>query len=394
MKILIISHMYLSSFNNITLFTHRQVREIKKLKNEVIVISPVPYVPLFFKYLSKKWKNYAKAPKKMILDNIKIYYPHYLALPKGLLFSYSGTLMYYGIQKTITRIYKNFEFDIIHAHVALPDGYAGMLLAKKYKKPLIVTIHGQDLQQTIYRNKKCRENIKKVINFSKKTILVSDKLKNISINKLGINFRKLTVIPNGINMEDLYNSRNPLAEKYANKKIILSVSNLIKTKGIDYNIKAFSQLIKKYPNLIYLIIGDGSEKNNLKGLTKELKIENHVKFLGKLPHNKVIEYISICDIFSLPSWNEGFGVVYLEAMINGKPVIAVKGQGIDGIIQNKKNGLLIEPKNTVDLIKALDFLISSPEFRNKIAQEGKNNVLKNYTWKKISTKINKIYKNI
>lgn len=385
--------MYLSSFDNITFFVHDQIKNFKKMGHEVKVISPVPLVPSFLKYFSKKWKNYSENPKKMTWDNIEVHYPHYVALPKGLFFSFSGRLMYQGVRKTVDKIHKNFKFDIVHSHVALPDGCTGMLIAKKYKKPLIVTIHGQDFQQTIHKNKECKKKIEEVINFSSKTIVVSDKLKRIGNKELNIGPKKLITIPNGINVEDMFKGKSDLIEKYKGKKIILSVSNLIKTKGIDYNLKAITELKKKYPEIIYLIVGDGSEKKNLENLTKELKMQDYVKFLGELSHNKVMEYMSICNIFSLPSWNEGFGIVYLEAMICAKPVIACQREGIDGIIKNKKTGLLVKPKNIDELIMAINFPLSFPKIAKEMGEMGEKMVLNNYAWTKVTKKIAEIYNN-
>ena len=150
---------------------------------------------------------------------------------------------------------------------------------------------------------------------------------------------------------------------------------------------------EKYKNLIYLVIGEGEEKNRLEKLTKKLKIENFVQFLGQLPHQRAMEYISICDIFSLPSWNEGFGVVYLEAMAHGKPAIACQGQGIEDVIKDKINGLLVSPQNIEELIEAFDYLLSSPEKTKKIGIEAQKTILENYTWREVVKKIINIYKN-
>ena len=393
MKILIISHMYPSIFNEIGgIFVHQQVKELQKQSCEVIIISPVPWAPFPIKYLSKKWKRYSELPRKTNWEGIKIYYPRWLEFPKSLFFASSGKRMYHGIKKTICQIKKKFNFDLIHSHVALPDGYAGMLIAKKFKKPLVITIHGQDFQQTIYKNKNCKKNIEKVINYSKKTILVSEKLKNIGINKLNINPEKLIVIPNGINVEDLYDKKSPLSKKYANKKIILSVSNLIKVKGIDLNLHAIAKLKERHPYIYYLIIGDGIERKTLEVLVQKLDLKNNVEFLGQLSHKKVMEYMSICDIFSLPSWNEGFGIVYIEAMVHGKSAIACQGEGIDGIIRDKKTGILVKPKNVNSLVGAVNFLLSNPEKTKKIGEKAKKLVLKNYTWIQAVRRIIKIYK--
>jgi len=388
--------MYPSNFNEIGgIFVHQQVKELKKQGCEVIVISPVPWTPFPIKYLSQKWRKYSEIPKKEILDGIEIYYPRYLTFPRALFFTSSGKRMHWGIKKIVAKIYKNFKFDIIHAHVALPDGYAGMMLAKKYKKPLIVTIHGQDFYQTIYKNKKCKKNIEKVINFSKKTIVVSNQLKKIGEKKLKIESAKLVVVPNGIDLNDIHpQNENDFSDKYQNKKIILSVSYLIKRKGVDYNIKAIAKLIDKYPDIICLVIGDGEERKNLEELVQKMNLKKYVKFLGQLPHDEAMEYISICDIFSLPSWDEGFGIVYIEAMAHGKPAIACQGQGIEDVIKDKETGILVEPKNVNNLTKVIDFLLLNPKEAKEIGEMGQKIVLENYTWSQVVEKIINIYKNI
>jgi len=390
-KVLVISHMYLSTFDKISLFTHQQVKELAQQGCGIKVIVPLPWIPFPLIYFSKKWREYSKVPSKMILDGIEVYYPRYLEFPRGIFFASSGKRMYKGIKGLSGKIYKDFQFDLIHAHVALPDGYAGMLLAERYKKPLIITIHGQDFQQTIYRNKKCRENVKKVISFSKKTIVVSNKLARISRKELGIAPDKIIIVPNGVDLNNIHYHRDILFERYKDKKIILSISTLRKIKGIDLNLFAIKKLKEKHKNLIYLIIGDGEERDSLESLVKKLNIEDSVQFLGLLPHKEAMEYLSICDVFSLPSWDEGFGVTYLEAAVYGKPVVACQGQGIDGVLENNKTGFLVKPRDINDLMKTLDFLLSNQAQARKVGEKAKKIVLENYTWKHIIPKLIKIY---
>lgn len=397
MNILIISHMYPSTFSVSTeLFIHQQVLALSRVGHEVKVICPIPYSPFPLKYLSSKWKKYSEVPKMMIWDGIEVYYPRYIEFPKAFLFYSSGERMYRGIIKTSREIFECFPFDVVHSHVALPDGYAGMLISEKYKKPLIVTIHGVDLQQTIFRNKKCKDSIKKVIDHSGKIIVVSNKLRDVGIDQLNAKNDKIVVINNGIMLSDVFQNKTELAKKYVGKRILLSVSNLIKTKGIDYNIKAFAKLNKKYSNLIYIVIGNGPEKDNLKKLAINLGVSDSVIFLSDeaKDHDKIIEYMSICDIFTLPSWNEGFGIVYIEAMANDKPVIACKGEGPTGFIKDKETGILVEPKNVESVAGALDYLLSNPQKALEIAERGKKLVLEKYTWERICRQISDVYKSV
>lgn len=395
MKILVISHMYPSTFNEVNgIFVHQQVEELREQGCEVKVVSPVPWTPFPINYISKKWKKYSEIPQKMVWEGIEIYYPRFLSFPKALFFASSGSRMYKGIKDTVAGIYKDFKFNIIHSHVALPDGYCGVLVAKEYKKPLVVTIHGQDFQHTIFRNKKCKDSIEKAINSSKKTVVVSSKLKKTGENLLKINKEKIAVVSNGINLEDIFNGKSILLEKYKKRKIILSVSHLKKSKGIQLNLKAISKNIKKYNNLFYIIVGSGKEKGELEEFSKQLCIQNNVEFVGEIPHKKVMEYMSICDIFSLPSYNEGFGVVYLEAMANGKPVIACQGEGIDGIIKDKETGILVKPKDVDSLVKAMDYLLSNSDEARAIGKRACKLVLENYSWEKSAEKIIKVYEEV
>lgn len=395
MKILVISHMYPSVFNEIGgIFVHEQVKALVSKGVEVQVLSPIPWTPFPVNCLSFKWKKYSEVPKREIREGINIWYPRYLTFPRAWFFASSGYRMYLGIKNVVSKIHKEFQFDLIHAHVALPDGYAGEKIAQKYEKPLFVNIHGQDFQKTIFKNNKYKKNIEKIINFSEKTIVVSKKLKKIGEKYLEINKDKIIVVSNGINRDDIYTEKNKNVQDYKGKKVILSVSHLIKTKGIDLNIKAIAKLKQKYPNIIYLIIGEGEEKKKLKKIVSELNLQDRAIFVGEVSHYKVMEYMASCDIFSLPSWNEGFGVVYLEAMAQGKPVIGCQGEGIEDFVEHGKTGLLIKPKDVDSLVKAMDFLLSHPSEAKDIGKRAQELVLRNYTWEKNAEKTIKIYQEV
>ena len=395
MKVLVISHMYPSRFNEIGgIFVHEQVKALVAKGIKVQVVSPVPWTPFPINYLSSKWKKYSAVPEKTVYEGINIWYPRYVTFPRAWFFASSGQRMYLGIKDVVLKIYQKFQFDLIHAHVALPDGYAGIKIAQKYKKPLIVTIHGQDLQQTIFKSEKCKRNIEKVINFSEKTIVVSKKLKRIGEKCLQVNNNEIIVVSNGINKNDIHTKTNKYFQEYKGKNIILSVSHLIKTKGIDLNLKAISKLKRKYPNIIYLIIGEGKEKKNLEDLVNNLNLQDIVKFIGEVFHHKVMKYMAACDIFSLPSWSESFGVVYLEAMAHGKPVIGCKGEGIEDFVENGKMGLLVKSKDVGGLTEAMDYLFSNPDEARAIGKRARKLVLENYTWEKNAEKTIEVYREV
>jgi len=392
-KVLIISHMYPSRINETYgIFVRDQVNALKELGLDVKVISPVPYTPFPMKYIKKKWRDYALIPLRDRVDGIDVFYPRYVEFPKSYLLHHSGYFMYRGIKKVVAKLYEEFPFDIIHAHVAVPDGHSALLVNKEYNVPLVITIHGQDLQVTSERNQAWREKLIHVLKGADKIITVSGKLKNIIKDKDLKS--KTTVINNGINLKDCITGEGGGVLDRDKDINIVSVSNLKKTKGIDLNIEALSPLIKKYPRIKYYIIGDGQERQNLVKLVEEMKLTGNVVFLGKLPHREAMKYMADAHIFSLPSWQEGFGVVYIEAMAHGIPVIGVKGEGIEDVIVHGENGFLVPPYDVDELTNTLDFLIKNPMKAKIIGERGKNTVLKEYTWSKNAEKTLTLYETL
>lgn len=397
-KVLVISHMYPSPIDMVYgIFVHKQVMELQRQGCEVRVINPVPIAPFPINLFKTKWRKFNKLKDRSFIDGVKIYHPKFFIMPGLILYHYSGLFMYYGIKKVIKKIYREFNFNLIHAHTALPDGFAGAIIKIKYNKPLIVTIHGIDLYDTIYRNKKCLEAVKKVLIEANKVICVSSKLKKIAAEQLN-NREKAIVIGNGVDSASAKMSITKVfkhnQDSIEKKVIILSVAELIKRKGLDINIKAISYIKNKYPKIQYFIIGEGPEESNLLKLRERLGLNDTVHFLGKLPHEEVIRYMAQADVFSLPSWNEAFGVVYIEAMALGIPVIACRGEGIEDVIYSGENGILVTPKDVEDLTVKLDFLISKPEKAQSIARKGQALVLNKYTWEENAKKTIALYSEV
>ena len=394
MKVLVISHMYPSTFNEIGgIFVHEQVKALVAKGIQARVVSPIPWTPFPINHLTAKWKAYSRVPDHTVLDGVEVYYPRYLTLPKGAFFASSGQRMYRGIEDVVAKIYQEFPFDLIHANVALPDGYAGALLGQRLEKPLVVTIHGQDLQHTVDRNAACQRAVSYVLNSASRTILVSHKLKRLAIKYFSLR-DQLVVVPNGVDPENAVSRKVEPINQQKKGSTLLSVSNLVLTKGIDLNLHALQKIRKNYPALRYVVIGGGPEEAKLRKLAGELVLEKQVEFLGRQPHHQVMKYMAACDIFSLPSWNEGFGVVYLEAMAHGKSVIGCQGEGIEDFVEHGKTGLLVKPRDMDSLAEALDFLLSHPDEAKAMGERARKLVLENYTWEKNAEKTIQVYEEV
>jgi len=391
-RILAISHLYPVPHDEFHgLFVHQQMKGLINQGYEVKTIAPVAWGPFPINHMSRKWKAYSEVPEYAVMDGIEVFYPRYLVFPKAFFFASSGSRLYHGIKGLVGNIHQRFPFDLIHAHAALPDGYAAMLLSKRYEKPLVTAFLSTDLDITIHRNRKCFNAIHKVFKSSAKVIAPSPRLRETLHQQMGVNS---DIISYGIYKEEIFTGNTTLSKQYKGRSILLSVSRLIPTKGVELNIKAIAKLQEKYPDIYYLIIGEGKERARLEKLVQDLNLQSKVQFLGQLPHQKVMEYMSMCDIFSLPSWQETFGLVFLEAMAHGKPIIGGQGQGVDGIVTDGETGLLAKLGDVNSLIKAIDFLLRYPQKAQEIGERAKRLVLENYTWEKNTQGYIKIYEEL
>lgn len=379
MKVLILSHMYPRyKEDQFGVFVHEQALELKRQGMDVKVISPLPYTPFLLSCFSKKYRGYYQQKQYQILDGIAVYYPRYVTFPKNIRFEQTGQSMIKGISKIVGKLDRDWGIDLIHSHAALPSGFAGLFFKRQLNVPLFLTIHGDDFQNKIYLNDKVKHKIRETLEGSDGIILVSTKLRAIQLREFpSLSIDQTCVIANGINSDFL----KPVQKNDNNREIvILSVSNLIEQKGVQINLKAIAQLIDKHPDLKYQIVGDGSFRAELEKLTRSLKLTNHVEFTGKVPRNLIKEYMDQCDIFSMPSWNEAFGIVYAEAMARGKPVIGSIGEGIEDVITDNHNGFLVKSQNVDALVPVLDKLLSDRGLSRSVGQNARRLMETQYSW--------------
>lgn len=193
------------------------------------------------------------------------------------------------------------------------------------------------------------------------------------------------IIPNTIKTEEYQNN--------GDQNYILNASKLLKHKRVDILVKAFSNLIKEKKDLSakLIIIGEGPYKKHLNDLVKFEGLKERVVFLPFQPVSVYRAYLSKCSIFVLPSEIEAFGVVIIEAMASGKPVIASDIPGPQDIITHGYNGFLFEKGNVDELKKYLEILLEDKELRKKVGENARKRVEEKYTIEKVAGKYIKLF---
>jgi glycosyltransferase involved in cell wall biosynthesis len=200
------------------------------------------------------------------------------------------------------------------------------------------------------------------------TIAVSERVR-AQLAQFPFASKKIVTIHNGIK-NDNYKDKNEARTQLAlplDKTIIGTISELHTNKGIDCALHACAHVFEEYPEVHFVILGDGEERKSLELLTKNLGIDSRVIFLGYVPH--AAEYLKAFDIFSLTSRTEAFPYVLLEAGAASRPVIASRVGGIPELIEHQVSGLLSYPDDSDDIEHKMKVLLSDENKRNEYAQK-------------------------
>ncbi len=333
------------------IFVKNQIKSLKEYFKEITVISPVLFS---CKILSsdKLCKNYRYN------DTIKIYFPRSLYVP----ILYFSKILIDNRLRVVEKlvIKENIEFDLIHAHFIWSAGYVGAKLKEKYDVPLIVTAHGYDIYDLPFRDDRCKEKVEYVLNAAEYIITVSNR--NLEcINRLSVK-TPVKILPNGFRNDLFYpidpNECRKTLNLPSDKKIILTVGNLVEVKGHKYLIEAMKEIVKHRKDVLCIIIGDGKIKSKLKKQIKKVRLESYVKLIGGRSHNEIPIWMNACDTFILPSLSEGNPTVMFECLGCGKPFVGTKVGGIPEIITSEDYGILCEPANSKEfaenILLALD----------------------------------------
>ncbi len=278
--------------------------------------------------------------------------------------------------------------DLIHVHSALWAGFAAALISDKYGIPYVLTEHrsrfveNNDMAGSLI--KPFHEPvIERALKGASKVILVSGKLKKTLLQIVPEISGRISVIPNFIDTSTFTPPEKRLPSK---PFIFFSLGNLEHIKGMDVLIEAFVMLKQNIDTPVILKIGGrGSMMAELKSRSRRSGVENDIFFIGKLTRSQVAEHMQSSHAFVLASRFEAFGVVFIEAMAAGLPLISTKSGGPEEII-NDENGCLVELENPAKLAEAMRYMINNyhnfnlPAIRQQAVEKfGQENVVKKIT---------------
>lgn len=314
----------------------------------------------------------------------------YARIPGNFGLSSAGRWLSARLLAQVRRLHRERSIDVIHAHAALPCGHAAALLSHHLNIPFVVTLHGLDVFNSCFIGGIAAGWRRKVsidvYRAARTVVCISGRVQRVLRDGMLEDVRS-AVVYNGTDTN--FFSPAPAVARSLSEQEVLVVGNLLVGKGHELVLRAIAKLGASFPQLRCRIIGDGPDGDRFEALAVELGIAARVRFEGRRSRDEVAEAMRACSVFVLPSRYEGLGCVYLEAMACGKPMIACRGQGIEEIIEHRKNGWLIadwthsdwrNPTDVVDeLSQGLSTLLESSALCSQLGIAARETVLNRLT---------------
>lgn len=333
-----------------------------------------------YKYFFSKWESLAY--EGGILTKLKKNRLLYFLVPLFLLSQI----------KSIFKLIKNNQYDLIHAHWLIPQGFLSIFVAKylyKESPKILCTSHGSDLfsfQSTFFKN-----ILKWILNSADGVTVVSEHMRKACFTIIN-NDKNIHVCPMGVDLRKTFITVDTV--KRTHNRIIF-VGRLIESKGVLYLLDAIQHISSEMSDIELLIVGDGPEKISLEMRCKKLAIEKHVTFYGSVSQGKLPELYSSAQIAVMPSIKEeGLGLVSIEAMGCGCAVIMSSLNSAKEFIVNGNNGVLVKPADSQDLARAIKSLLLNRDEREQMAMNGRQSVIEKFDWERVVSKYEKIIESL
>ncbi|CAI6082068.1 GDP-mannose-dependent alpha-(1-6)-phosphatidylinositol monomannoside mannosyltransferase [Paenibacillus sp. JJ-100] len=277
----------------------------------------------------------------------------------------------------------------IHFVNIFPVGLAGPLMKFLFRVKYFPYVHGLDVMGMV--NSRLFPLLLFILKRADKVIANSQYTKS-KLVELGIAESQIVIIPPGLNVNKLSadtGSEEDIRAKYDlhGKKVMITVSRLVERKGHDVTLKAVSHIVKRIPNLKYVICGDGPYKEELERLVIQYGLDSVVVFTGRTTDHELHQLYECSDLFIMPSRDikekgdvEGFGIVFLEANYYRLPVIAGNSGGIPDAVKDNITGYLVDPVNDEEIAMRIEQLITDEGLARTMGDNGYDWVTNHCLW--------------
>jgi teichuronic acid biosynthesis glycosyltransferase TuaC len=313
----------------------------------IVVVAPQAWSP--FDGLIRLFRRDFRpmAARHETMDGIEVYRPRWFSFP-GVAKRFDGWFMARGTERCVRRIHQRFGATAIDAHFLYPDGWAAARIARRLGLPCTITLRGSKDEWLIGTDRE--PMLVEAMQAATRLFAVSEALKRNVAVRLGIDEDKVSVIGNGVDLArfapvDKSEARRRLGIG-EDAKVLIGIGNLVPLKGFQRVIPLLPGLRRRYPGLVYLIVGGGATQGDMRGeleaLARQHGVGDIVRFCGRQPQEQLKWFYGAADLFVLATEFEGWANVFLEAMACGLPVVTTRVGGNAEVVADPAVGTLVD----------------------------------------------------
>jgi glycosyltransferase involved in cell wall biosynthesis len=315
-----------------------------------------------------------RQPARAELDGIEVRYVRYLSPPRGRAYGSWGAWAAPGLRRELRALRAEFPFDLVHAHYAAPAGDA--VRRALPRAPLVVSVHGGDVLSTVHRGPRARRAVEGALAHSRLVLANSAQTAALA-REHGARDTRVVHLGTDLPGADRL-AGGPRAER---PPTLVTVAHLVARKRHADVVRALWTLRDRHPDLRYVVVGDGPQREPLRGLAASLGVAERVELRGQLAPADARRAAWEADAFVLPSVDEAFGVAYVEAMAGGVPAIGARGEGGPQEIAAAGDGIRLVPPGDVEALAAeIDRLLTDAAWARELGAASRATVEEHFTW--------------
>ncbi|MFO0550469.1 MAG: glycosyltransferase family 4 protein [Polyangiaceae bacterium] len=337
-------------------YNRKQLAALAELGWEVNVVNPMPWFPGAGLFAGKTRASVsAQVPRRDVIADLPVRHPRFLHVPR--VTAVHAPLYALGVAKDAIAL--RGHYSVILSPFAYPDGVASVLLGEALGVPVVMKLHGGDINVGA-KNPPVRRWIEWAFARVAHVIAVSYPLAE-EAHRLGAAWSKISVVEDGVD-QNLFAPRpkGPAREKLGlalHRRYVLYVGRLERRKGVFELMQAFDTLLERHADLDLLLVGDGEDTSACKTWA-ETRWQGRVVMTGNVAPDAVAEFYTACDLATLPSYAEGTPNSVIEALACGRPVVATAVGGVPDMIHDQRMGELLAPKDVAALVDSFERSLS------------------------------------
>jgi len=306
------------------------------------------------------------------------------------------------LAKRMADVSQSIDFDVIHVHDWLA-AFSGISFKHYLKKPMVLTVHSTEVGRAQGLHSPDSFSINGIEWWATyeadRVIVCSQSMKNEICGHFNLPLDKVEVIPNAIDPTNYQTSvdRGSVRQRYGvgyGEKLILCVGRLVPQKGIEYFIRAIPSIAKRYPEAKFIIVGEGWSRDILEAEAHASGHGKKIRFTGFASDKEVIDLMTSADVLVVPSVYEPFGIVALEGMATGVPVVASQVGGLSEVIEHDRTGLLVYPRSPESIAWGIDRILSDSDHAKRLTENAKDILHKDYSWEAVAMKTVEVYRKV